>query len=126
MSEPLFLAALIAGLAVLHRPSVARAALLGGAIGLATLTRGEGILLLAWASAIAAQSAQRARRLRAATAATALVLAPWLIRNAVAFHSETLAADSNAVIAGANCHDTLLRARHRLAEQSVPRGGPHT
>ena len=59
---------------------------------------------------IAAQSAQRARRLLAATAATALVLAPWVIRNAAVFHSATLAADSNAVIAGANCQDTQERS----------------
>ncbi len=113
MSEPLFVVmvagALIAALALLTRPSVRRAAVLGAVIGVATLTRGEGILLLgllAWPTAIAAQSAQRARRVLAATAATVLVIAPWVIRNVVVFHSATLAADSNTVIAGANCHDT--------------------
>ena len=115
MSEPLFVVtvagALIAALALLRHPTTARAALLGAVIGCATLTRGEGILLLgllAWPTAIAAQSAQRARRVLAATAATALVLAPWVIRNVVVFHTATLAADSNTVIAGANCHDTYF------------------
>ncbi len=115
MSEPLFVVtvagALIAALALLRHPTTARAALLGAVIGFATLTRGEGILLLgllAWPTAIAAQSAQRARRVLAATAATALVLAPWVIRNVVVFHTATLAADSNTVIAGANCHDTYF------------------
>ena len=45
-------------------------------------------------------------RLLAATAGTALVLAPWVIHNAVAFHRVILATDSSTLIAGANCHDT--------------------
>ncbi len=113
MSEPLFVVtvagALIAALALLQHPTALRAARLGAVIGFATLTRGEGILLLpllAWPTAIAALSRERARRLLAATAATALVLAPWVIRNVVVFHTATLAADSHTVLAGANCHDT--------------------
>ncbi len=69
MSEPLFVVtvagALIAALALLAHPSVRRAAVLGAIIGLATLTRGEGILLLpllAWPTAIAAQRPLRPPR----------------------------------------------------------------
>jgi 4-amino-4-deoxy-L-arabinose transferase-like glycosyltransferase len=113
MSEPLFVltvtAALLAALALLQRPSVSTAALLGAAIALATLTRGEGILLLpllAWPAAVLADGSSRRDRALAATATAALILAPWVIRNAVVFHDATLAADSNTVVAGANCPQT--------------------
>lgn len=81
---------------------------LGTVIGLGTLTRSEGLLLLpllAWPLAWAPASG-RVRRLIACTAAAAVVLAPWVIRNAVVFHRLTLATDSSTVIAGANCADT--------------------
>jgi 4-amino-4-deoxy-L-arabinose transferase-like glycosyltransferase len=112
MSEPLFVVtvtvALLAALALLSRPTTRSAAVLGVAIAFATLTRGEGILLvplLAWpASALAARD-HRIARVLAATGATALIVAPWVIRNDVVFHQLSLAADSNTVIAGANCHD---------------------
>ncbi len=113
MSEPLFVvtvaAALLAALAVLDRPAPRTAAILGVAVGLATLTRGEAILLvplLAWPAAALAARDGRATRVLAATVATALIVAPWVIRNVVVFHRATLAADSNTVIAGANCPDT--------------------
>jgi 4-amino-4-deoxy-L-arabinose transferase-like glycosyltransferase len=115
MSEPLFVvtvtAALLAALSLISAPSSAkRAALLGAAIGLATLTRGEGILLLpllAWPAAwLGAPRRARALPILAATATTALIIAPWVIRNVVVFHHATLAADSNTVIAGANCPQT--------------------
>jgi 4-amino-4-deoxy-L-arabinose transferase-like glycosyltransferase len=122
MSEPLFVVtvalALLAALMTLDRPSPKTAAVLGATIGLATLTRGEGILLvplLAWpvtwtaataATADGARARRRATLLAVTTAATAVVLAPWVIRNVVVFHRATLAADSNTVIAGANCPET--------------------
>ncbi len=90
------------------RSSLRWAVSLGGVIGLATLARSEGLLLLpllAWPLAWS-PDAGRARRLIACTVAAAVVLAPWAIRNAVVFHRVTLATDSSTLIAGANCADT--------------------
>jgi 4-amino-4-deoxy-L-arabinose transferase-like glycosyltransferase len=115
MSEPLFVllttAALLVALHANARPRTKTAVGLGLVTGLAILTRGEGLLLLpllAWPAAYAraARAPGAARRLTALTAATALVLSPWIVRNAIVFHRVILAADSNTVIAGANCHDT--------------------
>ncbi len=129
MSEPLFVllvtGALLVALIVSERPTTRGAAALGALVGLATLTRGEGLLLmplLAWPAAYArgpvisardavasgggAVTSGRGVRLLATTATAALVICPWVIRNAVDFHRFILAADSSTVIAGANCHDT--------------------
>jgi hypothetical protein len=115
MSEPLFVlivgASLLIAIDLNARPSVKGAAALGAVVGLAILTRGEGLLLaplLAWPAAYArrARAAGHAARLIATTAAAALVVAPWVVRNVIVFHRPILAADSNTVIAGANCHDT--------------------
>ena len=112
MSEPLFVfliaTALLLACRLVAEPTVRLAAALGAVIGLATLTRGEGLLLLvllAWPVAYGPAEG-RGRRLLAATLATAAVLAPWIARNAVVFHRLILATDSSTVIAGANCHDT--------------------
>jgi hypothetical protein len=42
----------------------------------------------------------------AATAAAVIVVSPWVIRNEVVFGKLELAANSDTVIAGANCHNT--------------------
>jgi 4-amino-4-deoxy-L-arabinose transferase-like glycosyltransferase len=113
MSEPLFVVLTAAALlAALHAQKAGRirdAALLGALIGLATLTRGEGILLLpllAWPAAWLGTRAGRARRIAASTAAALILLGPWVVRNAVVFGHPSLAADANTLIAGANCRDT--------------------
>lgn len=111
MSEPLFTlavaASLILALAVKARPTVPRATALGLAVGLATLTRAEAVLLvplLAWPAAWKPHAPGNLTRALVATVAAALVIAPWMIRNAIVFHRLILAADSNTLIAGANCH----------------------
>lgn len=118
MSEPLFVllvtAALLLALNATARPSGRGAAALGAVVGLAILTRGEGLLLvplLAWPAAWARGAPPGAWKLRlariaAATAATAVIVAPWVVRNTIVFHRFILAADSSTVIAGANCHGT--------------------
>jgi 4-amino-4-deoxy-L-arabinose transferase-like glycosyltransferase len=121
MSEPLFVVTVAAALLValgMTRPAATatasrldwRPAAFGAVVGLATLTRGEGILLvplLAWPLAwITAAPGRKALALITTTAATALVISPWIIRNVAVFHRATLAADSNTVIAGANCPET--------------------
>jgi 4-amino-4-deoxy-L-arabinose transferase-like glycosyltransferase len=113
MSEPLFALlvalAVLSALGLLARPTRARAAGLGVLVALATLTRGEGLallVLLAWPAAVLASPRDRAWRLAAVTLACVVVLAPWVIRNAVAFGRPLIATDSNTLIAGANCPDT--------------------
>jgi 4-amino-4-deoxy-L-arabinose transferase-like glycosyltransferase len=113
MSEPLFVltaaASLLLAVRVHARARARDSALLGLVIGLATLTRGEGVLLvplLGWPAALLAARRGRVTRTLAVTLATALVLAPWVVRNAIVFHRPMLAADANTLLAGANCPDT--------------------
>ncbi len=110
MSETLY-GLLIAGavLVSLHildgRRTVGAAAALGGLVGLAGLTRAEGLLLLvllAWPLA-AYRPLRRIPLIAASTLACALVLAPWLIRNADTFHELTISHNDATVVAGANC-----------------------
>jgi 4-amino-4-deoxy-L-arabinose transferase-like glycosyltransferase len=129
MSETLFglwvALGLLAALRLLERPAPARAAWLGAAVGLAALTRGEGLLLVpllalpaAWAAArppgrrglaggAAASAPARRRGLAlavAAVAATVLVLAPWLVRNWTTFDRPVLTSTNDGtVLTGANC-----------------------
>ncbi|HWE32869.1 MAG TPA: glycosyltransferase family 39 protein, partial [Solirubrobacteraceae bacterium] len=114
MSEPLYVlllvVALLLALALIARPTVARAAALGAVLGLSVLTRTDGIFLiplLAWPAAWGGPGRRdRATRLLAATAAAAIVIAPWMIRNEVEFHKLELAANYDTVIPAANCPDT--------------------
>src|SRR5439155_11107905 len=81
---PLIAGSLLAALHLLDSPAVRTAAVLGGLIALAALTRTEALLLvpllalpLAWRGG----AAGRPRRIAATLGACALVLAPWVIRN---------------------------------------------
>ncbi|MGI8428586.1 MAG: hypothetical protein ACR2OB_04625 [Solirubrobacteraceae bacterium] len=112
MSEPLFVFMVVVALLIACRlivaPNVALAGILGVLVGLAALTRPEGLLLLVLLGWPAGWMPARGRALRliAMTVATAVVLTPWVVRNVVVFHRVTLATDANTVLAGANCHDT--------------------
>jgi 4-amino-4-deoxy-L-arabinose transferase-like glycosyltransferase len=110
MSESLYALlvalALLCALRALEEPSPARLAWLGAAIALATLTRGEALLLvvllllpLAWRGGPAA--------ILAGLAAFALVLVPWSVRNLSAFDRPVLVSNNTgSLLAGANCDDT--------------------
>jgi 4-amino-4-deoxy-L-arabinose transferase-like glycosyltransferase len=116
MSETLYglwaATALLCTLRLLDRPSVPRAAALGAAIGLAALTRGEGMLLLLLLAAPAAWIEGREARGRlaiagAAVLAAALVVAPWTIRNWTTFDRPVLlSTNDSTVLTGANCDAT--------------------
>jgi 4-amino-4-deoxy-L-arabinose transferase-like glycosyltransferase len=105
--------ALLAAYAYLERPGARTAALLGAAIGLSALARGEGLLLLVLLALplVLGRRSQRARRdpraLAAAVVACALVVAPWTIRNLATFDRPVpLSTNEGTLLAGANCADT--------------------
>lgn len=109
---PLIAGMLLAACGLRDRPTRARAALVGGLIGLAALTRTEALLFLpflvvpvAWRAA--ARWRGRAGLTAVAVLGCAVVLAPWLIRNEAAFGRFVLISTNGAtVIAGANCAST--------------------
>ncbi|MDQ6820332.1 MAG: glycosyltransferase family 39 protein [Actinomycetota bacterium] len=111
-SEPLYVLLLVIALLLAWRlasaPSLKVALALGAVVGLAALTRTEGVFLLALLAWPAVWGATQGRivRLLGTTAACAVVLAPWVIRNAIVFHKLELSANYVTVIPAANCRDT--------------------
>ena len=111
-SESLF--ALLVTLALLlavrlrAAPSVRRAAELGVVVALASLTRSEGLLLLALPVLALGRPPRVSLRLPAITAAICVVvLIPWFIRCLIAFDRPVpLSTNSGGLIAGANCRQT--------------------
>jgi hypothetical protein len=112
MSESLYAllvaAILLAALRAVRRPARLTLVALGLAIGLAALTRGEGVfwlLVLAAPVALAASASKRQALGRFAVVAlvAALTIAPWTARNWVTFDRPLLVTTTDgAVIAGAN------------------------
>jgi Dolichyl-phosphate-mannose-protein mannosyltransferase len=111
MSEPPYALAVAATLVLafrmVERPSWRRAALLGLAIGLAALVRGEALALLVVLLVPVLLQVPRGRRLAYAGAVigvTVVVIAPWCIRNSVTMHRPLLVStEDGPVIGGANC-----------------------
>ena len=97
---------ILAALRVHSQPSTGRLIALGAGIALAALTRGEGLLLLPLLAAPVVWRATEGRRVRAlgvTALATVVVMAPWCIRNSLAFDRPMLASTvSGSVVAGAN------------------------
>jgi 4-amino-4-deoxy-L-arabinose transferase-like glycosyltransferase len=112
-SEPLFgllmVGALMTAYAALARPTLTGALVMGVFIGLATLTRSEGLLLIAipllvwW---LGRREAGHWRRLGVSVAALAVVILPWVIRNDAIFGYPLLSTNVGSLIAGANCPST--------------------
>jgi 4-amino-4-deoxy-L-arabinose transferase-like glycosyltransferase len=110
MSESLYglgiAAVLLLGYRLIDRPSDARALVFGAAIGLAALTRTEALLLVLVLALPDFRRAVdgRARRALLVCAAAALVVAPWVARNWLAFDRPVaLSTNFSGVLAGANC-----------------------
>ena len=109
---PVIVLVLLMAYRVIDRPSLTAAGALGAAIGLATLTRSDGILLLvlivpllAWR--VAPDVPQRLRLMGVATLATGLILSPWLIRNWAQFDRLPLLSTNGALTQQAtNCDET--------------------
>jgi 4-amino-4-deoxy-L-arabinose transferase-like glycosyltransferase len=116
MSESLYgflvILALLATYRVVDKPVPRSAAILGVLIGLAALTRGEALLLvplLGFAIWLRAKPKRvsRLRLLVVMVVAAVLTLAPWTIRNFLAFDEPVLISLNEAsVLAGANCNKT--------------------
>jgi 4-amino-4-deoxy-L-arabinose transferase-like glycosyltransferase len=110
-------ATLLAALELARRPSLGRAAILGGVGALAALSRGEGLALLAVLGLVAAWRAPvaglaRHARLLGVTAGVAIVvIAPWTIRNYAVFDRLVpISNNANEIWVGANCPDTYYGA----------------
>lgn len=106
---------LLAAFAFWERPSTRRAAVLGVAVGAATLTRSEGLLLLPGlvlplAMVLRDRTWVERGRLAVVSGLVALALmAPWMIRNATTFEEPAppyLATGSGRVLAFGNCDAT--------------------
>jgi 4-amino-4-deoxy-L-arabinose transferase-like glycosyltransferase len=116
MSESLYgvlvILALLATYRVIDKPVSRSAAILGVLIGLAALTRGEALLFLpllgiaVWLRA-KPKKVSRQRLVAVMVVATVVTLAPWTIRNWIAFDEPVLISFNEAsVLAGANCDKT--------------------
>jgi 4-amino-4-deoxy-L-arabinose transferase-like glycosyltransferase len=107
---PLIALALLFGYRLLDRPRWHAAAALGAAIGLAALTRGEALLLLALLALPVALKAGRARWWRltlVACVAAAVVVAPWTARNWIVFDRPVLISNNEGALwRVANCRAT--------------------
>jgi 4-amino-4-deoxy-L-arabinose transferase-like glycosyltransferase len=112
MSESLFGAlvaySLLQSLVLLRRPTVRGAAILGLLVGLAALTRSEGLLLvpLLAVPVVAAAPPRRLLLVATTTAVTALVITPWVMRNIDVFGEPVYSTNEGATLAGANCDPT--------------------
>ncbi|HEX8743150.1 MAG TPA: glycosyltransferase family 39 protein [Thermoleophilaceae bacterium] len=104
---PLVALCLLAAYRLADGPSPRRAALLGLAVGLAALTRGEAVLLLALLAVPVLWLVPRPRRLALAAAVAAgflAVVGPWLARNWITFdRPAAISTNEGGLIAGANC-----------------------
>jgi hypothetical protein len=104
---------ILAALRLLEAPTGRRAALLGGAIGLAALTRSEAVLLLVLLVPLVVR--RQARLALAAAGVAAVMVVPWCVRNTAEFgRFVTVATGDGSVLAGANTpatyHGALLGA----------------
>jgi hypothetical protein len=99
--------AVLAAYAYLEHPRRSTAALLGAAIALAALTRGEGLALVVLLAAPVCIARRRVADLAIALAACALLIAPWTVRNLSTFdRAVPLSTNEGTLLAGANCPET--------------------
>lgn len=134
MAEGLYVALVVAVLLGAYRahdaPSPINYALLGAAIGLAALTRSEGLVVgfLVVAGLAIRNPGPVARRAGSAalTIGVALiVLMPWTVRNAGHFHTFIpLANNSATLVDGANCDSTYSGAELGLWRTTLGAAGP--
>lgn len=106
---PLVVLCLLAAYHLVDAPSPRRAALLGLAVGLAALTRGEAVLLLLLLAVPVLWLVRRPGPSRIVLAAAVaagflVVVGPWLARNWITFdRPAAISTNEGGLIAGANC-----------------------
>jgi hypothetical protein len=120
-------------------PSYRDAALLGGAVGLAVLARGEALLLLPLLCLPLVLSKARSGvpwvRHGAVMGAVAIgLVAPWMVRNLIQFEETvTVSTNSEEVLFYANCEDTYdgpligywsFNCQERVRQERIARGLP--
>jgi 4-amino-4-deoxy-L-arabinose transferase-like glycosyltransferase len=105
---PLAVLALLVAYRLRRSPRVGTAAILGLIIGLSTLTRSDGILLLSLPALVLLRSRfeHRWRALAATLLVFAVVLAPWVTRNWVELGRPVLSTNLGTLVAGTNCDET--------------------
>lgn len=134
MAESLYVALVTLLLLCAYRaydePKPVRFVALGAVIGLATLTRAEGILLGALVTIPLGvvlrnlSSRQRIARVAIALGVAVAVIAPWTIRNAVRFHTFVPVSNNVAtLIDGANCDATYSGAQIGLWRETFSQLG---
>jgi 4-amino-4-deoxy-L-arabinose transferase-like glycosyltransferase len=102
---------LLLAVRAIDRPSWARALALGAAIGLAALTRSEGVvfLLVVGVPVVLVAVRRWRQRLRLGvliTLATLAVITPWLVRNYTLLDSVTMSTQDGITLGGSNCDNT--------------------
>jgi 4-amino-4-deoxy-L-arabinose transferase-like glycosyltransferase len=110
MTEALFgllaSSSMLAAYRLAEAPSRGRALLLGGLLGLAALTRGEGLLFLPLLLVPVVRRPRGPAMAGITVLAFAVVIAPWTIRNWTLFDRPVLVAtEAGETLAGANCAD---------------------
>ena len=125
---PLVVGALLLAFRLIDRPGPGSAAALGAVIGLCTLTRSDGILLLPLLALPLAWRvrAARWRSLAACAGAALVVLSPWLVRNWIQFDRfPVLSSNVGYTALAANCPATYYSpgyvgfVRHQCAFRSA-------
>jgi 4-amino-4-deoxy-L-arabinose transferase-like glycosyltransferase len=112
MSESLFgclvAFALLQTLVLLSRPSLRGTALLGLLVGLAALTRSEGLLLIPLLAIplVLAAPAQGIRLVATMAGVAVIAISPWVIRNWHVFDQFVYSTNDGNTLAGANCDRT--------------------
>jgi hypothetical protein len=108
LDQVLAAAIVLAALAAAHRPTAIRGALLGAALGVAILGNARLALLplvvAAWVVAAAYERRDAAVAMLAAVVAAALVVTPWIVRNAVQVGCATITTDARALWKANNEH----------------------
>jgi 4-amino-4-deoxy-L-arabinose transferase-like glycosyltransferase len=134
MSEPLYgllvLGAVLLAVRHVRSPTLGGALGLGALIGLAGLTRSEGlalVILLALPAVLMA-GRRRTESMIAVVAVAAVVMSPWVIRNWTTFDRPVLSTNEGTVVAGSNCHSTFygadIGAFDFACVKSASRGAP--
>jgi 4-amino-4-deoxy-L-arabinose transferase-like glycosyltransferase len=103
---------LLAAYRLVEAPGLGRAIVLGALVGLASLSRGEGLLLLPLLLVPLVRRPGGVRAAGAVLLAFVVVLAPWTIRNYSVFDRPVLVAtEGGETLAGANCEQSYYGDR---------------